>query len=343
MHIDSSRPIILTVDDSPENLDIMVGLLRDEYSVKVAANGATALRIASAAPQPDLILLDVTMPDMDGYEVCRQLKANPQTQAIPVIFLTSRHELNDEIQGFSLGAVDYVTKPFKPPVIQARVRTHIELVREKRKTEALLANILPPKVITELKTQGFSVPQLFDEVSILFSDLVEFTRASATIPPKRLLTELTDLYTAFDVIVQVHGAQRIKTIGDAYLAVSGMPEPAPNHAERMVRCGLDFLKFLEERNTRAEHRWRVRIGIHSGPVVAGIVGVTKFQYDVFGDTVNVASRVESAGEPMRVCVSGTTRARLGNNFHIEDRGLVELKGKGPTPLALVLQENRSGS
>ncbi|MFZ2956545.1 MAG: adenylate/guanylate cyclase domain-containing protein [Candidatus Ozemobacteraceae bacterium] len=340
MNIDSSRPTILTVDDSPENLDIIVGLLRDKYAVKVATNGPAALRIAAISPQPELILLDVTMPEMDGYEVCRRLKADSQTQEIPIIFLTSRHELDDEIQGFKMGAVDFVTKPFKPEVVRARVQTHIELVREKRRTEALLANILPAKVINELKTTGHSAPQLFDEVSILFSDLVEFTQASSTIPPKILLAELTDLFTAFDGIQQKNGTQRIKTIGDAYLAVSGMPEPAPDHAERMVRCGLDFLRFLENRNTKAEHQWRVRIGIHSGPVVAGIVGVTKFQYDVFGDTVNVASRVQGAGEPMHVCISGETRRRLGSRFVISDRGLVELKGKGPTPLANVLGESQ---
>ncbi len=287
----ASRPIILTVDDSPENLDFIVGLLRKDYTVKVATNGASALRIANAVPQPELILLDITMPEMDGYEVCRQLKANPVTQAIPVIFLTSRNDTEDEIHGFSLGAVDFITKPFKPSVVQARVRTHIDLIREKQKTEGLLANILPRKVINELKTSGYSLPQLFEEVSILFSDLVEFTQASSVIPPKVLLTELTELFSAFDDILQKNGAQRIKTIGDAYLGVSGMPEPASDHAERLVRCGLEFLQFLENRNNKAEHRWQARIGVHSGPVVAGIVGVTKFQYDVFGDTVNVASRV----------------------------------------------------
>lgn len=338
MFTDSSRPVILTIDDSPENLDIMVGLLRDEYTVKVAVNGATGLRLAAGSPQPELILLDVTMPGIDGYEVCQKLKADPQTRDIPVIFLTSRHELDDEVKGFALGAVDYVTKPFRPEVVRARVRTHIELVRQKRRSDSLLANILPAKVIEELRSNGQSIPQMFEDVSVLFSDLVEFTPASAAISPRVLVAELTDIFTVFDEIVQKHGTQRIKTIGDAYLAVSGMPEPVPDHAERLVRCGLDFLQFLEQRAAAAPHHWRARVGIHSGPVVAGIVGMSRFQYDVFGDTVNVASRVQSAGEPMRLCISGATRQKLGPGFTIIDRGLVELKGKGPTPLAYVAEE-----
>ena len=340
MHFVYSRPIVLTVDDSPENLDFIVGLLRQDFTVKVATNGPGALRIAANLPQPELILLDVTMPDMDGYEVCRRLKENPATSNIPVIFLTSRNEVDDEIHGLKLGAVDFITKPFKPEIVMARVHTHVELVRARQKSESLLSNILPPKVIEELKTSGSSTPQLFDEVSILFSDIVNFTNASSNISPKILITELTEIFSAFDDIILKNGAQRIKTIGDAYLGVCGMPEPNPDHADRLSRCGLEFVDFLNRRNQNAEHRWQIRIGIHSGPVVAGIVGVARFQYDVFGDAVNVASRVQNAGEAMRVCISGTTRDRLGKSFAIEDRGLVDLKGKGPTQLAYVVGESR---
>ncbi len=340
MHFVYSRPIVLTVDDSPENLDFIVGLLRKDFTVKVATNGPGALRIAASLPQPELILLDVTMPEMDGYEVCQKLKENPATSNIPVIFLTSRNEVDDEIRGLKLGAVDFITKPFKPEIVMARVHTHVELVRARQKSDSLLANILPPKVIEELKTTGSSTPQLFDEVSILFSDIVNFTSASSAISPKELITELTELFGAFDDIILRNGAQRIKTIGDAYLGVCGMPEPSSDHAERLARCGLEFINFLEQRNLNAGHRWQVRIGIHSGPVVAGIVGVARFQYDVFGDTVNVASRVQSAGEAMRICISGTTAERLGKSFVIENRGMVELKGIGPTPLAYVVGESR---
>jgi len=220
-------------------------------------------------------------------------------------------------------------------VVKARVRTHIELVRERQRGESLLANILPPKVIEELKISGSSTPQLYDDVSVIFSDLVNFTSLAAIMPPKILLNELTEIFSAFDDILLQNGAQRIKTIGDAYLGVCGMPEPSQDHAVRLARCGLEFIKFLQQRNGHGAHKWQVRIGINSGPVVAGIVGFARFQYDIFGDTVNLASRVQTASEPMQVCVSGNTLRLLNNQFKVVDRGEVDLKGKGPTRLAYI--------
>lgn len=338
MQILASRPVVLTVDDSPENLDFIVALLKNEYSVKVATNGHTALKIAAQEPQPELILLDIVMPGMDGFEVCRQLKVNRKTAEIPVIFLTSKREIEDEIKGFSLGALDFISKPFRPSVVSARVRTHLELVREKKKSEVLLANILPQKVIKELKETGKSPPQLFEDVSVLFSDLVNFTDASSKIPPGELLEELTGIFSAFDQILMDHGAQRIKTIGDGYLGVCGMLDQISDHADRMVKSALEFIEFLDSLNQTARHKWQARVGIHTGPVVAGIVGKTRFQYDVFGDTVNVSSRVQSASEPMRVCISSETLKRLKREYIYEDRGLIDLKGKGLTSLFFILAE-----
>lgn len=335
MHFVASRPIILTVDDSEENLDFISGLLEDDYMVQTARSGEEALSAAHHFPRPELILLDICMPGMDGFEVCQRLKADPETSLIPVIFLTSLNQPEDEVKGLAGGAVDFITKPFKPAVVKARVRTHIELVREKQRGESLLANILPPKVIDELKNSGFSTPQLYDDVSVLFADLVNFTTLAAIIPPKTLLNELTEIFSAFDDILLQNGAQRIKTIGDAYLGVCGMPEPSQDHAVRLVRCGLEFIKFLQQRNGHGAHQWQIRIGINSGPVVAGIVGFARFQYDIFGDTVNLASRVQTASEPMHVCVSANTLQLLHGQFRVFDRGEVDLKGKGPTRLAYI--------
>jgi len=187
MHFVASRPIILTVDDSEENLDFISGLLEAEYTVLTAENGEEALSIARHLPRPELILLDICMPGMDGFEVCQKLKSDPETCLIPVIFLTSLNQPEDEIKGLARGAVDFITKPFKPAVVKARVRTHIELVRERQRGESLLANILPPKVIEELKISGSSTPQLYDDVSVIFSDLVNFTSLAAIMHPKILL------------------------------------------------------------------------------------------------------------------------------------------------------------
>jgi adenylate cyclase len=330
--LDRQKQCILAVDDAPENIQVLNHLLGDEYQIKVATRGSKALEIACRRPQPDLILLDVMMPEMDGYEVCRQLKANPETADIPVIFVTGKSDPANELEGFSLGALDYITKPFHPAVIKARVHTHLLLRKERRKSEALLENILPRKVIKDLKDQGFSRPELFDPVTVMFADLVGFTPAAAEVSPVELIRDLSELFTTLDDIVGRHGAERIKTIGDAYLAVCGMPTPDPRHAHAMVEVSLDFLRYLEQYNRANQKSWRVRIGLDTGAVVGGIVGTNRYVYDVFGDAVNTASRVQSSAEPMSLRVTEKTWALVRDAYAFRPVGPVELKGKGAMSL-----------
>ena len=195
---------------------------------------------------------------------------------------------------------------------------------EKGRSERLLLNILPARVADELKASGTSEPQSFDDVTVLFSDLVGFTKISASIAPHDLIAELNLIFTRFDEIMESHGCERIKTIGDAYLAVCGMPEPNAAHAQTMVTAAIEMLQAMR---THAA-AWPIRIGIHSGPLVGGIVGVKKYIYDVFGDTINTASRMETMSEPMRINVSETTRQALGDDFRFVERDPVEVKGKG---------------
>ena len=203
-----------------------------------------------------------------------------------------------------------------------------ELAQEKEKTEELLLNTLPLKVVNELKENGKSEPVSFDNVTVYFSDIVGFTKISAKLEPKTLINELNDIFTAFDDIMVKNKCERIKTIGDAYLAVSGMPRKNKNHAENMVNAAIEIRNYLEERNTASEIKWQARIGIHSGKVVGGIVGVRKYIYDVFGDTINTASRMESNSEPMRINVSETTYTILKDNYHFTKREVINVKGKG---------------
>jgi len=203
-----------------------------------------------------------------------------------------------------------------------------ELAAEKEKTEELLLNTLPLKVVNELKENGRSEPESFDDVTVYFSDIVGFTSISATLEPGVLIHELNELFTGFDDIMEKHSCERIKTIGDAYLAVSGMPERNPQHAENMARAAMEIRQFVGERNGNSDIQWKIRIGIHSGRVVGGIVGVKKYIYDVFGDTINTTSRMESNSEPMRINVSGTTYELLKDNFRFTPREPMEIKGKG---------------
>ncbi|NOY74602.1 MAG: response regulator [Kiritimatiellaeota bacterium] len=330
----AEKQTVLVVDDATENIDVIVGLLKDHYRVKAAVNGMKALKIIESKP-PDLILLDIMMPEMDGLEVIRRLKANPATSEIPVIFLTGKTDATDETKGFELGAVDYISKPFNPAVVKARVDTQMELVSRRRETERLLSNILPEKVIADLKESGASKPELFPNVTVFFSDFVDFTKLSAETAPETLISELSDIFTSFDDIIERNDCERIKTIGDAYLAVCGMPNENPDHAANLIRAGLEMISFLERRNATFKLKWRARVGIHSGPVVGGIVGVKKYLYDIFGDTVNTASRVECASEPMRVTISQATRDLASEAFAFTPLGPVELKGKGAVELFTV--------
>lgn len=323
----NEKQTILIVDDATENIDVIVGLLKDQYRVKAATNGLKALKIVNSVNPPDLILLDIMMPEMNGYEVIETLKSQSSTRNIPVIFLTGKSEASDETKGFEMGAVDYISKPFNPSVVKARVNTQIELMAQRQKTEELLANILPDKVITDLKETGYSKPELFQNVTVLFSDFVNFTAFSATVSPEILINELSDIFTAFDEIIEQHNCERIKTIGDAYMAVCGMPDEAPDHAQNIVKAAIDMTEYLKQRNLNSPYNWKARIGVHSGPVVGGIVGVKKYLYDIFGDTVNTASRVETASEALKVTISQATRKLLTDDFNFTSRGLVDLKGK----------------
>jgi class 3 adenylate cyclase len=342
------RPTILVVDDTPQNLSLMSGLLEDHYTVKLAPSGARALKIAATNP-PDLILLDIMMPEMDGYEVCRTLKANPATHDIPVIFVTAMHEIQNEEEGLEAGAVDYLTKPISPPIMLARVRGQLALKaaadrlreqnnlleKERARARDLLHNILPAEVATELSETGKVRPVRNESVSILFTDFSGFTQASATMPADRMVAELNDIFAAFDDICDELGVEKIKTIGDAFMAVAGLPKPCDDHAQRCTKAGLRMAEHLEKRNQEAAFKWAIRIGIHSGSVVSGVVGKRKYTFDIWGDAVNVASRMESSGEVGRVNISAYTYDLIRAEFNCEYRGKVEAKGKGPVDMYFV--------
>ena len=332
--MEKQTQVVLAVDDSAENLNVITGLLNEEYKVKATRSGVKALEMVKANP-PDLILLDINMPEMDGYQVIQELKKNHATKDIPVIFLTALSEVEDEAKGFALGAADYISKPFNPLIVRARVHTHMELVAQRRKTEELLENILPKKVIHELKETGISKPDIFENVSILFSDIVDFTANSASLTPEELIAELSSIFSAFDENIERNRCERIKTIGDAYFAVSGLHHPDPEHAVRITHAALECIEYLEKRNSRSSLKWQVRVGVHCGRVVGGIVGTKKFIYDVFGDTVNTASRVETSSVPMRLTVSADIAKLIHQHFLIEPRGPIELKGKGLMDLFFV--------
>lgn len=214
-------------------------------------------------------------------------------------------------------------------------KQNVVIEAEREKSDRLLLNILPAKVAEELKTSGTSDPELFEHTTVFFSDIVGFTNISSKIQPKNLINELNEIFTAFDQIMDKHSCSRVKTIGDAYMAVCGMPVENSRHAVNIVAAALDCVEFMKRRNEVSKIQWLVRIGVHSGPVVGGIVGVNKYIYDIFGDTVNTASRMESNSEPLKVNISPSTYEQVKHRFRVEPRPPMIVKGKGELAMYFV--------
>ena len=323
------------MEDTPANIQTLTAILKAEgYQISVATNGRQALEVIEKV-RPDLVLMDVMMPEMDGYEACRRMKASPRWRDLPIIFLTAKKDTEDIVRGFELGAVDYVGKPFNTHELLARVRTHLTIDRLNKENTRLLLNVLPASIADQLKRQADVIAERFEDVSVLFADIVGFTQLSARLAASDIVGLLNRVFSLFDGLVEEQGLEKIKTIGDAYMVAGGLPDRQPDHLDRIVRLALK----MQEAVARAAPELgglELRIGIHAGSVVAGVIGIRKFIYDIWGDTVNMASRLESHGVPGRIQVSEAVQRRIQGWCKCEPRGLVELKGKGPTNVFLVV-------
>jgi class 3 adenylate cyclase len=215
-----------------------------------------------------------------------------------------------------------------------------ELQKEKQKTENLLLNILPHEVAEELKENGSSEAKYYDEVSVLFTDFVNFTQSSEKMGAEKMLVELNECFTAFDMIMEKHGLEKIKTIGDAYLAVCGLPMKNECHAYKTVLVALDIIHFIEERKKTNPDVLDIRIGINSGSLIAGIVGVKKFAYDIWGDTVNTAARMEQNSEKGKINISESTYQLVKEKIICEYRGKIHTKGKGEMDMYFAIETKK---
>jgi adenylate cyclase len=214
------------------------------------------------------------------------------------------------------------------------------LEQEKERAERLLLNIMPRTVAAELRDFGTTTPQSFESASVLMLDFVGFTEMAISRDPGALIAELNDVFTSFDRIMDHCRAERIKTIGDAYMAVAGVPEPDPDHEFHIARAALRMRRFLERRNGSAANRWRCRIGLGVGPLIGSIVGVQKYVYDVFGPAVNLAARLEQAAEPMQILTTAEMADRIRDEFVLRPVGTVEIKGFGRQELFALEDEVR---
>lgn len=214
-------------------------------------------------------------------------------------------------------------------------RTEESLLAEQKKSDDLLHNILPANIIRDLKESGKTIPKRHNNVTILFTDFEGFTKLVASISAITLVKELNDIFGRFDEIMEETEVEKIETIGDAYMAACGLEEEVSNHAVKCITAAKKMLSYLEERNKHHEIKWRMRVGIHSGTIVAGVVGKKKFAYDLFGDTINTASRIESNGEAGKINISSSTYELVKNDFTCLSRGKIFAKGKGELDMYFV--------
>ena len=319
---------VLIVDDTPANIQALIAILKQKgYQISVATNGYQALDAVKRV-RPDLILLDVMMPELDGFETCKHLKASAEWHDIPIIFLTAKTETEDIVHGFELGAVDYVGKPFNAHELLARVHTHLAIDRLRRENERLLLNILPAAIAERLKSGEEHIADNFAEATVLFADIVGFTELAGSMRAEQIVELLNDLFTKFDLAARDLGIEKIKTIGDAYMAVCGLPDPCANHVEQMITMAIQMMEIARGFSSDRGINLRLRIGVNTGAVVAGIIGRRKFIYDLWGDTVNLASRMESHGIPDAIQVTRAVFEKTREQYRFEERGSIEVKGKG---------------
>jgi class 3 adenylate cyclase len=213
-----------------------------------------------------------------------------------------------------------------------------DLDAERAESERLLLNILPEPVAQRLKTEPGIIADRYDSASVLFADIVGFTPLSETLTAEEMVEWLNEVYSAFDALVQKHGVEKIRTIGDGYMVAAGVPFPRKDHAAAITRLALDIRAYFEELPPVHGHATNFRIGINSGPLVGGVIGTHKFQYDLWGDAVNTAARMESHGVPGRIQITAATHELVKDQFSCEARGPIEVKGKGEMETWFVLGE-----
>ena len=331
---------ILIVDDTEATRELLARRLgREGHHVVEVANGRAALdRVARETF--DLILLDMMMPDLNGYEVLTQLKADVRFRHIPVIVISALDEIDSVVRCIEAGAEDYLSKPFNPVLLRARIGASLEKVQlreseqaavaelkaEKERSETLLRNILPRSIIPRMHRGETPIADRFHDVTILFGDIVGFTGMSMRRSASDVVALLNAIFSAIDRLALAYGIEKIKTIGDAYMAVAGLPEPRDDHPQAIARLALAMRKAVGEVSRGYGEDLKIRIGFHSGNVVAGVIGMHKFAYDVWGDTVNTASAMESRGIPNEIQVSEASFMRLSEHFIFERRGMIEIKG-----------------
>lgn len=379
MEVQKETYNVLYVDDEENNLNSFRAALRRDYNIFTARSGEEGMEILSRN-DIHVVVTDQRMPHMTGVQFLQHI---PVDQDNIRIILTGFSDIESIIEAINTGKVyRYIKKPWDKQELKITIDNAIETIMLRRnnkkliyelqasneqlevkvqqrtreieqqkkiietaksQSDSLLLNILPDEIAEELKKFGRSYARKHDEVSVLFSDIKGFSSIAETLPPVKLVTQLDEVFGAFDNIIAKYDMEKIKTIGDAYMCACGLPLSDDENAVKAVRAGLDMQHFINEFGLANKIQnlpvFQVRIGVHTGPLVAGVVGFKKFAYDIWGNTVNLASQMERHSEPGKVNISGETYARVKNFFQCTYRGKIETKSKGHVDMYFVEREN----
>ena len=327
---------VLVVDDEPTSRENIARLLQQAgHTVLQAANGREALKHLDQRDDIDVVLLDVRMAEMDGYQTLQAMKGDSDWQKIPVVMISAVDDMLGAARCIDLGADDYLTKPIDFRLLAARVKaslaqSHLKrqekrwlrnIKHQKKRADELLYRLFPHVIVQQLLANESVIPTRYDHVAVMFCDLVSFTSYCDARDPRVVIDELQNLFEDFERIASAQHVEKIKTIGDCFMASSGLTELRANAVLDCVRAGRDIIAAAQRRG-----KWKVRIGIHAGPVVAGLVGKRQFCFDIWGATVNTASRIESEGTPGTMTLSRDAWEQVEDYCRGEFLGQKLLKG-----------------
>jgi class 3 adenylate cyclase len=338
--MDSELPGILIVDDNEDNRYTLQLLLESDGHERItsASGGNEAIALLDKE-KFNLVLLDMMMPDLNGDEVLKIIKGNPDTRDIPVVVISADSDTEKVSKCIELGAEDYLPKPFNPTILRARVGAALrrqslralqseyvgKMEQAKKDSDSLLRSLFPPEIAARLRNGDRNIADHFEDATVIFADVVGFGKITARMKVYEIVGCLNHLFSEFDQLAEDVGVEKIKTIGDNYMAVAGVPTPRSGHGRIAAKLALDMVAAAGRLQSRLPVPFPIRIGLHSGPVMAGVIGTRKFVYDVWGDTVNMAARVEAASRPNRVLVSAATAKILGADFVLDGPHNVETK------------------
>ena len=340
----SGKGNILIVEDDSSNLELLDKIISKSMHQTYCAASAKAGLEFLKDPQIDIdiVLLDLIMPEMNGFELLKIIKDDNALHHIPVIMLSGMDDLEATAECINIGADDFLFKPISTVLLNARIKNALEkkffhdkelkyqeqIKIEQEKSDKLLLNILPKSIAERLKNGESLIADDFEDSTVLFADLAGFTKLSSTISATDVVMQLNSIFSLFDGLIVKYSLEKIKTIGDCYMLAGGVPKPISNHAESVVKMALDMLETIEQINTKTDQSLKIRIGINSGPVSAGVIGKEKFIYDLWGDTVNVANRMETFGANDKIHVSHNIFLQLKDLYSFDKREQMDIPGKG---------------